>query len=107
MANGAGAVLVCFSDNVPILLTKLVNGMCIRLQDQDPSLREPWQPFKHGMRLRLLGTVAWLEFPRPRCSRHRIIVLRLADDDGAAILIDWRPWLPDLEVGRLEATGGW
>ena len=52
------------------------------------------------MRLKMLGNVAWLEFPR-RNSRRRV-TLRLTEDGGDAVTIDWRPANPEWQTGRLQ-----
>ena len=54
------------------------------------------------MSLRFLGAVAWLEFPRHKNKSRRRTTLALTDDDGAATVIDWRPWNPYWDHGRLQ-----
>ena len=72
-----------------------VSGLYFRMEDHDHSKR-----FKNGMRLRLLGTVAWLEFPRRK--RQKQFVLPLSPDGEDAIRIDWSPAYPDWGSGRLQ-----
>ena len=72
-----------------------VSGLYFRMEDHDHTKR-----FKNHMRLKLLGTVAWLEFPTRK--RRRQFVLPLSPDGEDAIRIDWSPAYPEWKSGRLQ-----
>ena len=72
-----------------------VSGLYFRMEDHDPTKR-----LKNGMRLKLLGTVAWLEFTTRR--RRRQSVLPLSPDGEDAIRIDWSSAYPEWKSGRLQ-----
>ncbi|MDA8609563.1 hypothetical protein N9L19_01455 [bacterium] len=73
-----------------------VNGEYLRMGNCDFTKR-----FNNNMRPNMLGIVAWLEFPR-RKSR-RIITLRLTEDGGDGVTIDWRPANPEWQAGQLHS----
>ena len=72
-----------------------VNGEYLRMENGDFTKR-----FNNNMRLNMLGNVAWMEFPT-RKSRRRV-TLRLTEDGGDAVTIDWRPANPEWQTGRLQ-----
>jgi glycosyl transferase family 25 len=72
-----------------------VSGLYFRMEDHDHTKR-----FKNHMRLKLLGIVAWLEFPTRK--RRRQFVLPLSPDGEDAIRIDWSPAYPEWKSGRLQ-----
>ena len=72
-----------------------VSGLYFRMEDHDHTKR-----FKNHMRLKILGTVAWLEFPTGK--RRRQFVLPLSPDGEDAIRIDWSPAYPEWKSGRLQ-----
>ena len=72
-----------------------VNGLYFRMEDNDHTKR-----FKNHMRLKILGTVALLEFPTGK--RRRQFVLPLSPDGEDAIRIDWSPAYPEWKIGRLQ-----
>ena len=72
-----------------------VSGLYFRMEDRDHSKR-----FKNGMQLRLLGTVAWLEFPRRK--REKQFELPLFPDGEDALRIDWTSACPSWGTGRLQ-----
>ena len=72
-----------------------VSGLYFRMEDHDHTKR-----FKNHMWLKLLGTVAWLEFPTRK--RRRQFVLPLSPDGEDAIRIDWSPAYPEWKSGRLQ-----
>ena len=72
-----------------------VSGLYFRMEDDDHTKR-----FKNHMRLKLLGTVALLEFPTRR--RNKQFVLPLSRDGEDAIRIDWTSAYPEWKSGRLQ-----
>ena len=72
-----------------------VSGLYFRMEDHDHTKR-----FKNHMRLKLLGTVAWLEFPTRK--RRRQFVLPLSPDGEDAVRIDWSSAYPEWKSGRLQ-----
>ena len=72
-----------------------VSGLYFRMEDHDHTKR-----FKNHMRLKLLGTVAWLEFPRKKLCKR--VVLPLSGDGEDAIRIDWSSVYPEWKTGRLQ-----
>ena len=99
LVDGRVSILIDLMSS-PASQTAPVNGMYLRMEDQNPPL--PMRPFNNGMRLRFLGTVAWLEFPRHKHTRSRRTTLALTGDDSAGALIDWRPWNPEWGCARLQ-----
>ena len=65
-----------------------VNGLYYRMEDHDHTKR-----FKNHMRLKLLGNVAWLEFPTGKRRRQFVLPLSPAGED--AIRIDWSSAYPE------------
>ena len=61
-----------------------VCGLYYRMQNHDHKTR-----FTNQMRLKLLGKVAWLEFPTRNPRRQFVLPLSVEGED--AIRIDWRP----------------
>ena len=61
-----------------------VCGLYYRMQNHDHKTR-----FTNQMRLKLLGKVAWLEFPTRNPRRQFVLPLAVEGED--AIRIDWRP----------------
>ena len=72
-----------------------VSGLYFRMEDHDHTKR-----FKNHMRLKLLGNVAWLEFPTRK--RHRQFVLPLSRAGEDAIRIDWSSAYPEWKSGLLQ-----
>ena len=64
-----------------------VSGVYFRMEDRDHTKR-----FNNGMRLRLLGRVAWLEYPKRK--RQKQVELPLWPDGEDALRIDWTPACP-------------
>ena len=72
-----------------------VNGVYLRMENKDHTKR-----FKNRMRLKLLGTVAWPEFPTRK--RRRQFVLPLSPEGEDAIRIDWSSAYPEWESCLLQ-----
>ena len=75
--------------------TMPVNGLYYRMEDIDHTKR-----FKNHMRLKILGNVAWLEFPKRK--RHKPIVLPLSRAGDDAVRIDWSSHNPEWKSGLLQ-----
>ena len=72
-----------------------VSGLYFRMEDHDHTKR-----FKKHMRLKLLGTVAWLEFPPKKLCKR--VVLPLSADGEDAICSDWNSAYLEWKSGRLQ-----
>ena len=75
--------------------TMPVNGLYYRMQDLDHT-----QPFRNHMRLKILGNVAWLQFPKRQ--RQKQIVLPLTPEGDDAVRIDWTPHNSEWKSGLLQ-----
>ena len=58
-----------------------VNGLYFRMEDHDHTKR-----FKNHMRLKILGNVAWLEFPKRKRHKQFVLPLWRAGDDAVRIV---------------------
>ena len=72
-----------------------VNGLYYRMQDLVHT-----QPFRNHMRLKILGNVAWLEFPKRKRHKQFVLPLWRAGDD--AVRIDWSSAYPEWKSGLLQ-----
>ena len=72
-----------------------VSGLYFRMEDHDHTKR-----FKNHMRLKILGNVAWLEFPKRKRQKQIVLPLTRAGDD--AVRIDWSSAYPEWKSGLLQ-----
>ena len=72
-----------------------VCGLYYRMETHEHKTR-----FRNQMRLKLLGKVAWLEFPTRNPRRQFVLPLSVEGED--AIRIDWSPAYPEWKSGRLQ-----